>query len=395
MKRRRVVIETSCLSVKPDRLVRTGIQEVQHRLLLELPRLRTARHDLELLAAPLPAPSPQASPGILGLIEGLTGASTESLWGHPLPGGELTVEEVIDLWASADVVHLQSFVVDPAPLLSAVARRTRRIQVSATIYDTIPLMFPEYFTRAMNEQYSAFARCVRRHANLLVGISRHTALDALELLGGSGPGAPRVGFVTLPDAPLLAEGVGPSGALLERLGLRPGQYVVALGSVEPRKGLDRLLSGFERHVERAGRPLQLVLVAGGGWKDRSIRERLASSPARGWIVETGYLEEPELAELIQNARTLAMLSMYEGFGLPVAQARAAGLTPLIAAGSSLPEAAPNGCVQVDPWDPDSVAVGLELVAAAGKAGRPVPGRGWSAWADELLEVIAPRAAGAR
>lgn len=390
MSRRRVVIETSCLSTRPDRLVRTGIQEVQHRLLLELPRLRRARPDLELLAAPLPAPCRQATPGILDLIAEESRLTTAELWGPHLGGGALSVEQVVGLWAAADVVHLQSFIADPEPLLDAVARRPGSPRVTALIYDAIPLLFPEYLSEEILLEYKAFERCVRRRAERLICISRHTALDALELLTDGGP-SPRVVFVTLPDAPRLEGDAAVARALRERFGLRSGEYVVALGTIEPRKGLERLLEGFERYLERpTARPLQLVLVGGGGWKDQTIRARLAASPARERIVETGYLEEAHLAALMGEACTLAMLSMYEGFGLPVAQARAAGLVPLVAAGSSLPEAAPGGCVQVDPWDPDSVAAGLALVAEA-RAALPVRGRDWSAWADELLDTLAPPA----
>jgi hypothetical protein len=106
-------------------------------------------------------------------------------------------------------------------------------------------------------------------------------------------------------------------------------------------------------------------------------------------VTCGYLSDEDLAELVRASLTVAMLSMYEGFGIPAAQACAAGLLPLVSAGSSLPEAAPGRCVQVEPWDPESVAAGLDLVVRSRPPGSP-PVHGWSRYADELLELLAPR-----
>jgi len=390
VKRRRVVIETSCLSVRPDRLERTGIQEVQVRLLLELPRLRATRPDLELLALPLPEHR-QSTPTLTRLIEQASGLSSEALWGHDLLARDRspTSAEVSSLWASADAVHLQTIHPAQGPLLDALDSRTGRPQVSATIFDVIPLLFPEYFPADIVDQYQAFAAATRRHADFVVGISRHTALDTLAMLSGP-DGRPRAAYVTLPAD---AGGAPWSGArqtaLLARLGLVAGSYVVVLGSVEPRKGLERLLDGFERYLRRPdARPLKLVIVGGSGWKDGPIRARMASTPARGSIVHSGYLCDDDLAALVAASATVAMLSMYEGFGLPAAQARAAGVTPLVACGSSLPEAAPGACVQVDPWDPESVAAGLDLVVRVPRRGRS-DSSGWTLYAEALIELLSP------
>lgn len=392
MSRRRVVIETSCLSVHRDRLERTGIQEVQFRLLLELERLRRLRPDLELLAAPLPGPFPQAVPQVVELLQSATGRSSVDLWGHDLAarGQTLTEEEVVELWSSADVLHVQTISLQLDTLLARVAARERRPRVSVTVFDVIPLIFPEYFLPDLQLAFARFADAVRRHADLVVGISRHTALDALEHLtdGGDRPG---VAYVTLPTgAAPTSRDAGRGRRLLAGLGLTAGEYVVVVGSVEPRKGLERLLEGFERYLARPdARPLRLALVGGGGWKNRRIRGRLEASSAAASVVRCGYLSDEDLAELVGASLTVAMLSMYEGFGIPAAQASAAGLLPLVSAGSSLPEAAPGRCVQVDPWDPESVAVGLDLVVRARGTGSP-PDHDWSRYAEELLEVIAPR-----
>jgi glycosyltransferase involved in cell wall biosynthesis len=138
-----------------------------------------------------------------------------------------------------------------------------------------------------------------------------------------------------------------------------GPYALFVGGIEPRKNLV--------HLVRAVAALDDVrlVIAGGAvrWFPEAVEalERaIGSLPpgARGRIVRTGYVSEPDKVALLSDATCLAYPSTYEGFGFPVLEAFAADLPVLTSNTSSLPEVAGNAAVMVDPTEPDAIAAGL-------------------------------------
>lgn len=159
-------------------------------------------------------------------------------------------------------------------------------------------------------------------------------------------------------------------SVLARLALQPGRYVLALGTIEPRKNHVRLLAAFER-VAEALPDLRLVLVGGPGWRDGRFRRALERCRVRDRVVLAGHQPEPALAALLASCSVMAYPSLYEGFGLPVLEAMAAGAPVVTSRISSMPEVAGGAAVLVDPMDVASIATGImealrrrdELVAA--------------------------------
>ena len=159
----------------------------------------------------------------------------------------------------------------------------------------------------------------------------------------------------------------PQGAIAAargRFGIE-GPYVLFLGGIEPRKNLEMLVRAFARTDSRNIR----LVIAGGPvrWSPRSA-ERLEASIAllpeavRDRIVVTGYVSERDKLALLSGATALAYPSLYEGFGLPVLEAFAAGVPVLTSNVASLPEVAGDAAVLVDPGDVDAVAAALtELI----------------------------------
>jgi glycosyltransferase involved in cell wall biosynthesis len=145
-----------------------------------------------------------------------------------------------------------------------------------------------------------------------------------------------------------------------------GSYVMFLGGIEPRKNLEMLVRAFVR----ADAPDVSLVIAGGPvpWFPKAA-ERLEASIAllpsalRDRIVVTGYINERDKLALLSGATALAYPSLYEGFGLPVLEAFAAGVPVLTSNVSSLPEVAGDAAVLVDPGDEDAIATALsELIA---------------------------------
>lgn len=162
---------------------------------------------------------------------------------------------------------------------------------------------------------------------------------------------------------LSAIAAGPSGPspILSRLGVE-APYMLFVGTLEPRKNLKRLLGAYASLPEEIRARLPLVLAGGQGWgftDPGSIARRLGIERS---VRLTGYVDDAELHALYRGARFLAMPSLYEGFGLPIIEANAAGIPVLTSNTSSMPEVAGDAALLVDPLDVSSIAAGLERLA---------------------------------
>ncbi|MER3437295.1 MAG: glycosyltransferase family 1 protein [Chloroflexota bacterium] len=140
----------------------------------------------------------------------------------------------------------------------------------------------------------------------------------------------------------------------------PERFVLAVGTVQPRKNLGRLAMAM-RHLAAAGLPHSLVIAGKRGWLASTVERDIAQAGVGDRIIVLGYVPAPVLPALYAAADALAFPSLYEGFGLPVLEAMATG-TPVVAANrSAIPEVAGDAALLVDPFSPEAIARGLMRV----------------------------------
>ena len=148
---------------------------------------------------------------------------------------------------------------------------------------------------------------------------------------------------------------------LARHGLQPARYVLNVGTIEPRKNVDGLLSAYEMLPATTRAAFPLVLAGGAGWHSEAIHARIQRGVDAGWVRYLSYVDQSLLPLLYAGARVFVFPSHYEGFGLPVLEAMASGVPVVTSATSSLPEVA-GGCARlVDPGDVDALATALYQV----------------------------------
>ncbi len=173
-------------------------------------------------------------------------------------------------------------------------------------------------------------------------------------------------------------------------GLEPG-FLLAVGTIEPRKNYPRLLAAYRLLRARSGAP-PLVVVGRVGWAFGSALDELRAEPGVRLLSD---VDDPTLRALYQAAGALAFPSLYEGFGLPLLEAMADGLPAVAGDAGALPELAGDAALLVDPTDVEAIAAGLERalcdgelrarLAAAGR--RRAAGYTWAAAAGAALEVL--------
>jgi glycosyltransferase involved in cell wall biosynthesis len=138
------------------------------------------------------------------------------------------------------------------------------------------------------------------------------------------------------------------------------RYVLAIGTIEPRKDLPLLVDAFDA-LAADDPDLRLVLAGADGWGAEELGARVERSPHRSRIVRLGYVADQDRADLLAGARVLCYPSRYEGFGLPPLEAMAAG-TPVVAtAVGSIPEVLGDAASLVPPGDRDALGAALTLL----------------------------------
>lgn len=153
-------------------------------------------------------------------------------------------------------------------------------------------------------------------------------------------------------------------AVLDAHGLVHGQYILAVGTLEPRKNLAVALRAFMQLAPVLRKRFPLVLVGMKGWHTSALEQQIAPLIAAGEIRQLGYLPRQDLATIIAGATTLIYPSIYEGFGLPPLEAMACGVPVITSNVSSIPEVVGDTGLMLDPQDVDGFARGMETLLTA-------------------------------
>jgi glycosyltransferase involved in cell wall biosynthesis len=135
-------------------------------------------------------------------------------------------------------------------------------------------------------------------------------------------------------------------------------YLLYVGTLQPRKNLERLVEAFE-NLPPKYKQYQLIIAGGKGWKMERFHTKVQNSKANSRIKLLGYVSNVDLPALYSGARALILIGLYEGFGIPPAEALACGTLPVISNTTSLPEViGPGGGILVDPFSQTSIRHGI-------------------------------------
>ncbi len=224
-----------------------------------------------------------------------------------------------------------------------------------TIHDLSGLLMPDFHQRRVSLTSRLIPQAVRK-ARRIITVSHFTRKE-VEKLFPSAAGKTRVvyngvGSQFQPSPPERVEEVKVKYGIKEN-------YIMYLGTVEPRKNLKTLLRAFALLKNKI--PHLLVIAGMKGWKYHGIFDLLRELSLEERVVFTGFVPEEDLPPLYSGADVFVYPSLYEGFGIPVLEAMACG-TPVVASKtSSLPEVVGDAGLLADPHSPGEIAARIEEV----------------------------------
>ncbi|MDQ1454555.1 MAG: hypothetical protein QOH28_175 [Actinomycetota bacterium] len=248
----------------------------------------------------------------------------------------------IDRWLRpAHVVHATNYLAPPS-----------RLPTIVSIYDCSFVRYPELCTPQVRAFEPAIRRAVARGATVHTG-SEFVAGEIEEIFGPGLRAAGRLVVIPL-GIPSLGDGAEMPDSVAAALGEEP--FIIAIGTLEPRKNFAHLVGAFGALAARHP-ALRLVIAGHDGPARPEIEAAIARLPvdARDRVVVAGPVSDAGRRALLENATLLAYPSIYEGFGFPVLEAMTAGVPVVAARAGSIPEVAGDAALLFEPTNEHDLA----------------------------------------
>lgn len=265
------------------------------------------------------------------------------LRGWPIPGRVLGLLWRANLPPSADLLCGDPDVFHSTSFLGPTVRKTALIQ---TLHDLAGLRNPDW-AEGPSPTPASYASLLRR-ARVVVTDSVFTAAEIASLLPGPLP--PVVPVPLGVDASRFR----PLPGTAPGYGLNPGDYLLSVGSLHPRKNPLRLLEAW-RKLPASGRP-RLVWIGNPGWRDALLRRAFGEDAL--WLQG---VPGKDLPALYSGALAFCYPSLYEGFGLPILESMACGAPVLTSDRGAMKEVAGDAAILADPESVDSLHAGLQTL----------------------------------
>ncbi|AME22839.1 glycosyltransferase family 4 protein [Burkholderia sp. PAMC 26561] len=226
-----------------------------------------------------------------------------------------------------------------------------------TIHDLSHRRHPEFHPRVAVEYLDREIPKSLRQAQVVIADSHYTKNDIVEIYG-------------VPESKVVTIHLGVEPAFqpypeemcadaLAQLGLKHRGFVLSVCTLQPRKNLLRLAEAFARLPADMRSAFPLVLIGADGWHNAALMRVIEPLARDNQVVMPGYVPRENLLKLYASAALFAYPSLFEGFGLPVAEAMASGVPVLTSNNTSLPEVSAGATWEVDPYSIDDIAAGME------------------------------------
>jgi glycosyltransferase involved in cell wall biosynthesis len=253
--------------------------------------------------------------------------------------------------ALADAVDVLHVTYVAPPVVSAA--------VVATVHDISYALYPETFSARDRLLLGSLVPLTLRRAAALLTVSQHSRADIVRHYGI----APEKIHVVYQSISPTYRPLAPArvSAALARLGIA-GRYLLAVGNLQPRKNLPRLIRAYASLRQSGVYTGRLVLAGRSRFRESAIFQEIRAQGLEREIVLTGYVPEEDVAALYNGADAFVYPSLYEGFGLPPLEAMACGCPVIASDTSALPEVVGDAGLLVNPTSEEALAHAIARVA---------------------------------
>lgn len=263
-----------------------------------------------------------------------------------------------------------------------------------TVHDLSFVRTPEKLPPLKRAYHTALCRASVARAAQIIAVSHQTAADLERFWGVP---AARIRVIHNGVAPRFKPQPPASSAAWRRRNKLPARYLLYLGTLEPRKNLERLLRGYARWIEEdadAAADVALVLAGAKGWYYDEIYGTVAALGLAERVVFPGFVPAADLPAWYAGAAAFVYPSLFEGFGLPVLEAMACGVPVICSRVPSLLEVAGDAAVTVTPNDEAGFVDALRLVLGQPRLHAELSARGqaqaarftWRRCAEQTVAV---------
>jgi glycosyltransferase involved in cell wall biosynthesis len=220
-----------------------------------------------------------------------------------------------------------------------------------TIHDMTFFKYPEYHKFIKRFYFKFFIYLIPRLADKIISISESSLEDFLLLTGAQREKVSVIHLGSPGWSPFSFHNDGVE--LIKRKYGIDNEYVLFVGTLEPRKNIVNLILAFNKLLE-INDNYKLVIAGGKGWDYRQVFDQVDRLNLHDSVIFTGFVDEQEKPYVIKGARIFVYPSLYEGFGLPVLEALSLGVPTITSRMSSLPEVAGDGALLADPTNVDEL-----------------------------------------
>jgi glycosyltransferase involved in cell wall biosynthesis len=239
--------------------------------------------------------------------------------------------------------------------------------------DSAYYKFPQFYRAGTARKWDYLYRRSLRRADAIMVLSENTRNDLIDIMALP---SEKIHVVRPPTDPIFSTPRSePHEALVRaRLSL-PDQFILFVGTIEPRKNIPTLVKAFEMFLDEHNSPVSLVIVGKRGWLSEGILAAIKMSPASAKILLLDYVTDTDLAVLYRLALMFVFPSLYEGHGYPVVEAMASGTPVITSNNSSLREIGEGAALLVDAEDVADISEGMHRLYVNEDMRRDMSGRG--------------------
>lgn len=287
------------------------------------------------------------------------------------------------------------------PIITKILKN-KKTKITVTIHDLAFKIFPGHFPKRDLLKLNFLTNLAVKNADKIIAVSESSKKDILKFYPSVAPEKIRVihhGF----DSDLFQKEIS-SDKITKQLtaylprrqagNLQPKNYILYVGALQPRKNLETLIESFNL-IKKNNPEIKLVLAGGKAWMWESVFKKAEKSPYSKDIIITGTIPFEDIVILYRNASLFVFPSLYEGFGIPVLEAMAAGAPVICSRNSSLPEAGGEAVLYFNAHNAEELAGKIDSILSDKKLGDDLIAKGWEqikkfSWdkcARETLEWI--------